>query len=99
MNLLPPSHFLFLQLEDGHSLFDYDVGLNDIIQLMVRPAPVDPAPPCRAVQNGGTGEKEEERNGTGGEEMLNGDSEDEVVESMEVVSWMQQAVVLCASTS
>ena len=25
------------QLEDGHSLFDYDVGLNDIIQLMVRP--------------------------------------------------------------
>ena len=28
--------FLSLQLEDGHSLFDYDVGLNDIIQLLVR---------------------------------------------------------------
>lgn len=25
------------QLEDGHSLFDYDVGLNDIIQIFVRP--------------------------------------------------------------
>ena len=25
-----------MQLEDGHTLFDYDVGLNDIIQLMVR---------------------------------------------------------------
>ena len=26
-----------LQLEDGHTLFDYDVGLNDIVQLMIRP--------------------------------------------------------------
>ncbi|CAH1244134.1 UHRF1 [Branchiostoma lanceolatum] len=26
------------QLEDGHSLFDYSVGLNEIIQLLVRPA-------------------------------------------------------------
>ncbi|XP_013789872.2 E3 ubiquitin-protein ligase UHRF1-like, partial [Limulus polyphemus] len=25
------------QLEDGHTLFDYDVGLNDIIQILVRP--------------------------------------------------------------
>lgn len=24
------------QLEDGHTLFDYDVGLNDIVQLMIR---------------------------------------------------------------
>lgn len=24
------------QLEDGQTLFDYDVGLNDIVQLMVR---------------------------------------------------------------
>lgn len=30
-----------MQLEDGHSLFDYDVGLNDIIQLMVRPVPAN----------------------------------------------------------
>ena len=28
----------FSQLEDGHTLFDYDVGLNDIVQLMIRPA-------------------------------------------------------------
>eukprot|EP00058_Branchiostoma_floridae_P015048 XP_002600536.1 hypothetical protein BRAFLDRAFT_205411 [Branchiostoma floridae] len=26
------------QLEDGHTLFDYSVGLNEIIQLLVRPA-------------------------------------------------------------
>ena len=25
------------QMEDGHTLFDYDVGLNDIVQLMIRP--------------------------------------------------------------
>ena len=24
------------QLEDGHSLFDYDVGLNDIVQIIVK---------------------------------------------------------------
>ncbi|XP_010217266.1 PREDICTED: E3 ubiquitin-protein ligase UHRF2-like, partial [Tinamus guttatus] len=24
------------QLEDGHTLFDYDVGLNDIVQLLIR---------------------------------------------------------------
>ncbi len=23
-------------MEDGHTLFDYDVGLNDIVQLMIR---------------------------------------------------------------
>ena len=74
----------FLQLEDGHSLFDYDVGLNDIIQLMVRPVPVDPTPAPRAVQNGGT--TEDETNGTGEEEMQNGDSEEDGEESMEVVS-------------
>ena len=31
---------MFLQLEDGHSLFDYSVGLNDLVQLMVRAAPL-----------------------------------------------------------
>ncbi|XP_056374998.1 E3 ubiquitin-protein ligase UHRF1-like [Hyla sarda] len=33
------------QMEDGHTLFDYSVGLNDIVQLLVRqlpPAPVTP---------------------------------------------------------
>ncbi|XP_075554830.1 E3 ubiquitin-protein ligase UHRF1-like [Dermacentor variabilis] len=29
------------QLEDGYTLFDYDVGLNDIIQLLVRVVPSD----------------------------------------------------------
>ncbi|KAL8608900.1 hypothetical protein ACOMHN_063029 [Nucella lapillus] len=42
----PSSQRLFFrgkQLEDGHTLFDYDVGLNDLIQLMVR---VEPALEC-----------------------------------------------------
>lgn len=26
-------------MENGYTLFDYDVGLNDIIQLLVRPDP------------------------------------------------------------
>ncbi|XP_063399253.1 E3 ubiquitin-protein ligase UHRF1-like [Mytilus trossulus] len=30
------------QLEDGHTLFDYSVGLNDLVQLMVRAADVKP---------------------------------------------------------
>ena len=25
-------------MEDSHTLFDYDVGLNDIVQLMIRPS-------------------------------------------------------------
>ncbi|KAM4809973.1 E3 ubiquitin-protein ligase UHRF1 [Rhinophrynus dorsalis] len=28
------------QMEDGHTLFDYSVGLNDIVQLLVRQVPV-----------------------------------------------------------
>ena len=50
------------QLEDGHSLFDYDVGLNDLIQLLIR------APPPEADAE----EEEEEREGdtvTGAEQM------------------------------
>ncbi|NXF83288.1 UHRF1 ligase, partial [Sclerurus mexicanus] len=31
-----------LQMEDGHSLFDYSVGLNDIVQLLVRQSPAVP---------------------------------------------------------
>ncbi|NXC87955.1 UHRF1 ligase, partial [Cercotrichas coryphoeus] len=34
---------LSLQMEDGHSLFDYSVGLNDIVQLLVRQSPALPA--------------------------------------------------------
>lgn len=33
---------LSFQLEDGHTLFDYSVGLNDLVQLMVRAADVKP---------------------------------------------------------
>ncbi|KAM5157640.1 E3 ubiquitin-protein ligase UHRF1 [Mantella aurantiaca] len=32
------------QMEDGHTLFDYSVGLNDIVQLMVRQIPAVCAP-------------------------------------------------------
>ena len=28
---------IILQLENGHTLFDYSVGLNEIIQLLIRP--------------------------------------------------------------
>lgn len=36
------------QLENGYTLFDYDVGLNDIIQLLVRP---DSSLPSTSKQN------------------------------------------------
>ena len=29
---------MMLQLVDGHSLFEYSVGMNEIIQIMVKPA-------------------------------------------------------------
>ena len=32
------------QLVDGHTLFDYDIGLNDTIQLMIRAAPIAKEP-------------------------------------------------------
>ena len=44
---------LFSQLVDGHTLFDYSVGLNDLIQLMVRP-------PAVASEETDTGAKTEE---------------------------------------
>lgn len=31
------------QLEDGHTLFDYNVGLNDIVQLLIRSESEAPA--------------------------------------------------------
>ncbi|XP_073438122.1 E3 ubiquitin-protein ligase UHRF1-like [Dendrobates tinctorius] len=33
------------QMEDGHTLFDYSVGLNDIVQLLLRQLPPPPPPP------------------------------------------------------
>lgn len=54
-----PVMLLFFQLEDGHTLFDYDVGLNDIIQLLVRPVltPVTNAAAVNGVQNGTANQK------------------------------------------
>ncbi len=43
----PPTHthhthsHTHTQLEDGHTLFDYDVGLNEIVQLLIRNIPVE----------------------------------------------------------
>eukprot|EP00069_Balaena_mysticetus_P010792 bmy_06945T0 len=51
-NLSPVS----LQMEDGHTLFDYDVRLNDTIQLLVRQSLMLPAP-----SGGGTGGGSKER--------------------------------------
>ncbi|XP_073533463.1 E3 ubiquitin-protein ligase UHRF1-like [Phyllobates terribilis] len=36
------------QMEDGHTLFDYSVGLNDIVQLLLRQLP-PPPPPSSSV--------------------------------------------------
>ncbi|NXL98256.1 UHRF1 ligase, partial [Tyrannus savana] len=47
---------LSLQMEDGHSLFDYSVGLNDIVQLLVRQSP--------AVLPAGSKEKDPELSDT-----------------------------------
>ncbi|XP_050177079.1 E3 ubiquitin-protein ligase UHRF1 [Myiozetetes cayanensis] len=44
------------QMEDGHSLFDYSVGLNDIVQLLVRQSP--------AVLPAGSKEKDPELSDT-----------------------------------
>lgn len=43
-------------MEDGHSLFDYSVGLNDIVQLLVRQSP--------AVLPAGSKEKDSELSDT-----------------------------------
>ena len=40
-------------MEDGYTLFDYDVGLNDIVQLMIRPSSSDTT---AAITNGITDE-------------------------------------------
>ena len=77
---LPP-----LQLEDGHSLFDYDVGLNDIIQLMIRPASATHT----SQQNGGRGQGEGRENG----------EHSETAEEMETVATHAQLVSIIHSGS
>uniref|UniRef100_A0AAQ5Y511 E3 ubiquitin-protein ligase UHRF n=1 Tax=Amphiprion ocellaris TaxID=80972 RepID=A0AAQ5Y511_AMPOC len=56
-NVSPQQQRLFYrgkQMEDGQTLFDYNVGLNDIVQLMIRSqtdAPDSPAPDTSATSN------------------------------------------------
>ena len=40
--------YVSLQLEDGHTLFDYNVGLNEIVQLVIKTA----IPPIDSNNNG-----------------------------------------------
>ncbi|XP_065904342.1 E3 ubiquitin-protein ligase UHRF1-like [Dysidea avara] len=47
------------QLVDGHTLFDYDVGLNEIVQILVKPVATDTASPSKK-ENGVT----EQENGS-----------------------------------
>ena len=37
---------LILQLEDGHSLFDYNIDLNCLVQVMIVPEPVIETEKC-----------------------------------------------------
>ena len=58
-------------MEDGHTLFDYDVGLNDIVQLMIRPSYSD-SNPSRTVANEASSWNGVQINGT---DTMNGDSQ------------------------
>ena len=49
--------FIYFQLVNGHTLFDYNVGLNDLIQLMVRPkVPVAPKEDLKQLEYESGGE-------------------------------------------
>lgn len=66
-------------MEDGHTLFDYDVGLNDIVQLMIRPS-INDSKPSRIVTDEATKASScngVQINGTGKVEEVNGDSQSE----------------------
>ena len=72
---------LSLQLEDGHTLFDYNVGLNEIVQLMIKTA----IPPTDSNNNGKTAQEEAkkslEKESTDSFEKANGhvSNEDQVI--------------------
>ncbi|XP_064898703.1 E3 ubiquitin-protein ligase UHRF1 [Columba livia] len=62
------------QMEDGHSLFDYSVGLNDIVQLLVRQSPAvppvaqDKAPELSDTDSGcGSSQSESDKSSHNGE--------------------------------
>ena len=63
-----------LQMEDGHTLFDYDVGLNDIVQLMVRPSVSDSKPATNEAAKTSSWNGVQ-INGTDKKEAMNGDSQ------------------------
>ncbi|KAM4810449.1 E3 ubiquitin-protein ligase UHRF2 [Rhinophrynus dorsalis] len=55
-NVTPDKQRLFYrgkQLEDGHTLFDYNVGLNDIVQLLIRSQSDDAAPAFKKKESDG----------------------------------------------
>uniref|UniRef100_A0A4W4ELA1 E3 ubiquitin-protein ligase UHRF n=1 Tax=Electrophorus electricus TaxID=8005 RepID=A0A4W4ELA1_ELEEL len=65
------------QMEDGHTLFDYNVGLNDIVQLLVRQAP--PPRPLPKDKEGelsdsdsgcGSGQSDSDKSSTHGEQCM-----------------------------
>ncbi|XP_043830752.1 E3 ubiquitin-protein ligase UHRF1 [Dromiciops gliroides] len=66
------------QMEDGHSLFDYSVGLNDIVQLLVRQSPAVLAVPSKEKDSElsdtdsgcGSGQSESDKSSNHGEGAL-----------------------------
>lgn len=59
-------YFLF-QLENEHTLFDYNIGLNEKVQLIIQPAlPSSPKKDSNPVVNG-TNESDSEKAATGEE--------------------------------
>lgn len=74
-----------MQLEDTNTLFDYDVGLNDIVQLMVRPIMTTPTLlPAKPVTNGigSYSQNGSDQNGT----VASSGTESSEEETMEAVS-------------
>lgn len=54
-NVIPEQQRLFYrgkQMEDGQTLFDYNVGLNDIVQLLIRSQTDPPDSPAHKVSEG-----------------------------------------------
>lgn len=65
---------IVLQMEDGHTIFDYNVGLNDIVQLLVRQAlpgvslPKDKEAELSDSDSGcGSGQSDSDKSSTHGE--------------------------------
>lgn len=70
------AHLSLSQMEDGHTIFDYNVGLNDIVQLLVRQTPPPLALPVRKYKEAelsdsdsgcGSAQSESDKSSTHGE--------------------------------